>query len=681
MVTWGPTGLALVAIATPMAFASPAQAQECGSQLRPGKSLPAGAPLTARTLVELRDFRESSVSPDGKWAALILRRADAESDHYCMGVVLVPLTGHGDPQIVDIGGEPILARADIRGIPDVATGTITGAAPVWSPDGRAIAYLRRDRGVTRVWAASIGGSAKPVTGLNDDPRGVEWASPAVLRITIRPSVEAEAAITREGRSGFLYDRRFWTLSEVRPSPRLLPFKTVTIDASTGQPATSPPLPVEAERPTGAALFARLPESGKAWTAPVAPERFDTSSELRVEYRNRLLPCGEICASRVAGLWSRGANDLLFLRGGNSENGGRTELYLWRVDRDPGPHRVLSTEDLVESCALAGRMLICAHETARHPRTLVAIDPDTGAMTTLYDPNPEFSGFRLGTAERLRWTASDGVESYGDLVLPPGHQAGQRHPLIIVQYTSQGFLRGGVGDEYPIYLFAARGYAVLSVQRPAAVARGSAATDLDSYQRINVKDFAERRRILAGVEAGIDAVVSRGLADPKRIGLTGLSDGAATVQFALLNSKRIRAAAVSSCCESPGAGPAVGPAYMQSIENWGYPPAGLDDPKFWKPYSLVANAAGMRTPLLMQLTDREFRLSLETFAALDHSKAPVEMYVYPDEYHVKYHPAHRLAVYARNLAWFDFWLNGIISQDPADAGTMVRWKTLKSRVVD
>ena len=680
MVRSGSSGLALCAFAAAIAVAGPVRA-ECGSQLRPGPSPAAGAQISASALIELRDFRESSISPDGKWAALILRRANAASDGYCMGVVLVPLGGTGDPQIVDTGGEPILARADIRGVPDVTTGTITGVAPVWSPDGRRIAYLRRDNGITQVWVATIGGHSRAVTRLAEDARAVEWASPTILRITTRPSREAEATITREGRSGYLYDRRFWTLSEERPSPTLLPFKTVAIDAETGRLVANPPLSPAPDRPANAGLFARFPGRGKAWTAPEAPERFDTPSVLKIEYRNRLLSCGEICGSRVAGLWVRGPDELLFLRSGNPENGGRAELYRWQLDHDAAPRQVLSTEDMLENCGLAGRVLVCGRETVRHPRTLVAIDPDTGGMTTLYDPNPEFSGFALGTTERLRWMAADGIASYGDLVLPPGHQPGQRHPLIITQYTSQGFLRGGVGDEYPIYLFAARGYAVLSVQRPVAVAHWSAATNLDSYQRVNVKDFADRRRILAGVEAGIDAVLSRGVADPDRIGLTGLSDGAATVQFALLNSKRIRAAAVSSCCESPGAGPAVGPAYMQSIENWGYPPTGLDDPTFWKPYSLVANARQMRTPLLMQLTDREFRLSLETFAALDHAEAPVEMYVFPDEYHVKYHPAHRLAVYARNLAWFDFWLEGKVSEDPGDAETMARWTVLRSRVAE
>ena len=41
-------------------------------------------------------------------------------------------------------------------------------------------------------------------------------------------------------------------------------------------------------------------------------------------------------------------------------------------------------------------------------------------------------------------------------------------MVVVQYDTRGFLRGGTGDEYPIQAFANRGYAVLSFRRPQAV---------------------------------------------------------------------------------------------------------------------------------------------------------------------------------------------------------------------
>src|SRR3546814_7951867 len=92
-------------------------------------------------------------------------------------------------------------------------------------------------------------------------------------------------------------------------------------------------------------------------------------------------------------------------------------------------------------------------------------------------------------------------------------------------------------------------------------------------------------------------------------------------------------------------------WAQSLRQMGYPPVTRAVPAFWKPMSLAMNAGKIRAPLLMQLADREYLLGLEAWTALkDHGK-PVEMYVFPDEYHYKWQPAHRRAVYQRSLDWF------------------------------
>lgn len=678
------THIGMAALATlfqGMTVAAHATPAACPERLVPPSlgAAPDQPQLTARDLVEIRDFGESSVSPDGRWAALILRRADAARDDYCIGVVLVPLAGGGAARLIDTGGELLMVRSDLRGVADITNGSPLGNAPVWSPDGRSLAYLRRDRGITQVWIAPVDGRPRPLTELEEDARGVEWTSPTTVRVRVRPNREALARIAQEGRSGYLYDRRFWAISQARPSPQPAPLTTLTFDVESGRRLPDPQPSPEPPQPAGARLFVQLPGGATAWTEPEAPPRYAGRSVLKVQFGGRDRTCGDPCGSRVAALWALGSDELLFLRGGSADNGGRTELYRWHLSRESEPRRILATNDALSSCGLAGRRLICGHETARHPRTLVSVDPSDGAITTLYDPNPELAARIHSAVERLRWTASDGVSSYGDLVLPPDHRPGQRHPLIIVQYASDGFLRGGVGDEYPIHLFAAHGFAVLSVTRPPAPARESGATDADSYQRVNINGWADRRRVLASLEAGIDAVIARGVVDSARIGLTGLSDGSSTVQFALLNSNRFAAAAISTCCESAGALATVGLAYSDATTRWGYPAPGSENSEFWKPYSLAANAARVRTPLLIQVADHEYRLALETYAALDHARAPVEMYVFPDEHHVKSHPEHRLAIYDRNIAWFDFWLNGVNRKDPHSGETLERWQTLKLRV--
>ena len=119
-------------------------------------------------------------------------------------------------------------------------------------------------------------------------------------------------------------------------------------------------------------------------------------------------------------------------------------------------------------------------------------------------------------------------------------------------------------------------------------------------------------------------------------------------------------------------------YSDLLIAAGFPPPGVPDSGFWSRYSLAANARRLRTPILFQLTDDEFRFGLETFVTLDHHRVPVEMYVFADGYHLKWRPAHRLASYERAIDWFDFWLNGRTDEVPAKAPQYARWRELARR---
>lgn len=670
---------------------SAAVAEDCRARLM--STAPAVArDVTPRDLVELRDFGRSdtalsapspfSLSPDGTELAIALRRADPDTDSYCIGIVVVPLDRARPPRLVDVGGEFILARGDSHGVPDLPVGTEQPVTPLWSPDGRWLAYLRRDRGVTQAWRARSDGSfAGPVTHDAEDVRAVRWSGGGkALVVTTRPMAAANAAIEREGRSGFLYDERFWTLSKDRPRPRLpLPKTDRLVDPATGRTIASAETSNRdsSDRPADARLFARSESGARAWTSPTDPGLVLGPVSLKVASGGQTRTCTvEACADAVGALWWRDPGELLFMQGGSPENGGTTTLYRWSVDREAAPVRLLATTDALIGCQLPARHLVCARETPTHPRVIVSLDPDTGGSTTIYDPNAAFARLRTGGVQRLRWRDAQDVAGYGDLVLPPRHRPGDRHPLIIVQYQSRGFLRGGTGDEYPIHALASRGFAVLSFNRVRPYASDSGARDLASFIRIGMTGFAERRRMLSAIETGIDRSIALGVVDPARIGISGLSDGAASVQFALVNSTRFRAAAMSSCCDDPGSVHfAAGLGYLNDTIAWGYPGPGAEDPVFWRRYSLAANADRIDVPILLQLPDDEFRFALETYVTLDRHNVPIEMHVFPDEYHVKWHPAHRLAIYERAIDWFDFWLRGREDPTPTKRGQYVRWRSL------
>jgi len=454
-------------------------------------------------------------------------------------------------------------------------------------------------------------------------------------------------------------------------------RVVAIAAGEERPAS----PKEQALLSGGSLLTAA--SGDGRTAKVRPidARPFAATEIVAGTAEAPLPiCREgPCSSGVFSLyWDPTRGEILFLRheGFNQEV---TALYALAPAGGAAPRRVLATSDVLFGCALAPHGLLCLDENATTPRRIVSIDTRRGSIRRLFDPNPEVASWILGRVERLRFTNTIGLPAWGDLVLPPGYRRGDKVPMLVVQYHSTGFLRGGTGDEYPIYALAARGMAVFSFQRPPFFAQSL--PDLpswDAFTAANGKDWAERRNLLSSLEAGVKSAIATGAIDPARIGISGLSDGSSTARFALINAPGLfHAAAISTCCvEMRTTMTYGGIAWADALRAQGYPPATAEDLDFWRPYSMALNADRMTTPLLMQLADNEYLLSLETVTALREHHQPFEMYVFPDEFHIKWHPAHRLAIYQRNIDWFAYWLLGQSDPDPAKAAQYRRWDAMR-----
>lgn len=620
----------------------------------------------------------SAISPDGGRMAFFITRADPQVNVECRALVSIALDGKGAPLILDSGGEPIYDLVNIRGIAS-DYGYPSVNRPQYSPDGRWIAYLRREKGSTQLWIArSDGTGAEQASHMPDDVELIAWSDDggAVLFAT-RPSLNAaRRAMAEEGRSGFLYDRRMVPFHASTPSlaedPAYAGFALLLASrevrtATMQEREKLIPLPaadttafrlLRAKSPSGASAWA-IKDDMKHWMAPIS---------LWAERGGKKYRCGDPrCMgdelNSLFGLWwSASGKDVLFLRRSGQSNS-QTSLMRWR----PGASHVetiFSTENLLAGCQMSGRFLVCAREASTEPRRIVAFNTDTGKERMIFDPNPQFAAIRLGKVERLRWRNADGLESFGDLVLPPSYQPGERVPMIVVQYRTRGFLRGGVGDEYPIQLFAARGYAVLSVENPPPYYtrlgdRGWATWK--EAERDNVHGAHERFNVLSSLTTGVQMVIDRGIADPARIGITGLSDGASTVQFALIHSRLFSAAALSSMGSDSQMMVYGGPALIEERARMGFPlydsPFDDEGKAYWKATSLAFNPDRPKVPLLMQLADHEYILGLETYTVLRNHRWPLELYTFPGEYHLKTQAAHHAAIYQRNLAWFDFWLRG------------------------
>ena len=635
-----------------------------------------GAYVSAEDLSALWDFGDSgsspanashiALSPDRKQIALQMRMADAGTNSYCMRLLVINRTGARSPIVADEGGEFIKATFSNRRLQGFPIGLPMPLTPRWSPDGTLIAFVRRDLGNTRLWLARADGSkASPLTEDDLPIVDLRWAADgkSILLETDAARVEAERDIAAEGLQGFRYDYRSWQAARARPFPgTALDHVYVRIDVASGGASvvekgdaalTFTPLAIHA--PKGAANVS-ISESrdAVAWTSRENDGDIRSPVRLHVRIGERTISCkSKACAGELLGSWWTRHDHVLFMRTEGPAERSRIALYRWR----PGsgdPVRLFITEHLLFGCQTGGDELLCGYESSLEPRRVVGLSAITGRMRSIYEPNPAFAAHKFGPTRRMVWQFAGG-EAFGDLTLPPDYSPGAKLPLVIVQYISRGFLRGGTGDEYPILPLAAQGFAVLSFQRPADYASRFPAADWPSFSRNNVRGWADRRHVLTALEAAISGLVAQGIVDPDRIGISGLSDGASTVQFALMNSTRFRAAAVSSCCEDASNYDSVSEEYYLDLVRWGYPPRGTDGRRFWQDYSMLDNPGKVTAPLLMQLSDDEFRMALPAYHALEAAGKKVEMYVFPDEHHIKWQPAHRLAIYRRSIEWFKHWL--------------------------
>jgi dipeptidyl aminopeptidase/acylaminoacyl peptidase len=177
----------------------------------------------------------------------------------------------------------------------------------------------------------------------------------------------------------------------------------------------------------------------------------------------------------------------------------------------------------------GKRLSFVRESAGEPRDVWVSDLSLRDPKRITRSNPFYDTYALGRGELISWKGPDGEELHGALLLPPGHQPGQKHPVVVHVYAgsnlSKSLVNFGFGSGVPtenLQVLATRGFAVLLPDVP--LGRG-----------------APMRGIYEGVQRAVDRAIELGFVDSTRMGIFGQSYGGYSTLSTIVQTTRFRAA--------------------------------------------------------------------------------------------------------------------------------------------
>lgn len=671
--------------------------------------------ISPRRLLEVTDLSDPVTSPDGRYVAFRAEQASIERSTYDTTWYVQALDGKSPPLRVADGGAP-LRQYD--------TGIVLPSPAVWSPDGKWIYYRARLDGRVSVWRAATDGSgAHAVTSdLADvrdfapsgDGRTLKYSVGATREqviaaeeseydrgIRIDDTVNIAAGLFRssklEGRPAtqrFLGD---WF--SMGPLLAEVPDRWKTVDLATmatrdlseselpARPLTptdlSPDLPVAPIKNADGLRYEIAQNPGDGRIAVLMPGDKDKGllisrhvelAMLPDKHASRPIRCmAKLCRhKRISNIqWRPGSNEILFTVT-DYDKGNAQSIYGWNVTTGTVRPIVLSGGLVSGSqrywdipCALSSDTLVCVAAEADHPPRLEAIDVESGRRRILFAPNKGLEADILTTAPArlIRWKDEQGREFTGRLFEARGAGADHPPPLFVTFYNCYGFLRGGLGNEWPLATLAEDGISALCINA------------IPEYRLDTAARYDQGR---AAVESVVKLLSAEGRIDRTRVGMGGLSYGSEVTLWTLAHSDVVTAASVSSISVTPTyyLFNSLRSAFRSSLWKLWQLGVPSETPKRWREISPAYQLDRIKAPILFQMPEQEYRMALDYALPLERRRQ-ADIYVFPDEPHIKFQPKHKLAVYERNVDWFRFWLQGY--EDPAldKAGQYRIWREMKA----
>ncbi len=631
--------------------------------------------------MEMESIRGVSISPDGKQILFSRNWVDKMNDQ-----------SRSSLWIVDIDGKRIreLTHGDWRDF-----------SPVWSPDGKKIAFLSDRDGTTQahvMWmdtreVAQLTHFERPPQGLkwspdgkklaftsfipDEDPvlsvklpkrpRGAKWASPAVIvdRLSWRsdgrgPLPEGFSHIfvldailggtpTQITSGDFSHSSPEWSADG-----KTLYFSAIRKPEAEYQFGDSEIYSVDIDSGEIRALTDRKgPDRGPLvspdgkWIAYTGYDDKNYTGHLSHLYlmdlkggKKRLL-AGDLANSPSNVFWARDGSGVYF----SLSEKGETNLYF--VSTSGVIKKVTTGVHVLSSFSSAANGQTAAVlSTFYRPGCLVTFHlSKPGDIEELVDVNTDvLNGVTLGQAEELWFKSPDGLDLQGWLIKPAVFKEGKRYPLLL-------WIHGGPWSMYSVNFnwawqnFAAHGYAVFYMNPRGSTGYGQ--------NFVNGIQFSYPGKDYDDLMAGVDAALAKGFIDKDNLFVCGGSGGGVLTAWIVGHTDRFRAAVSMRPVINwhSFVGTTDGASWYRQFRKYPW-----EDPMEFAVRSPLHYVSKVTTPTMVMTGEADLRTPIsqseEYYRALKMLKKETLLVRMPEEYHGWRRPSHRLLQQLYLQAWFE-----------------------------
>jgi dipeptidyl aminopeptidase/acylaminoacyl peptidase len=643
---------------------------------------PARRSFTSEDIYRVQALSDPQVSPDGLWVAYVVTTSDRDADEQRSAIWMT--SWDGTQQLA-----------------------LTAAAsdtdkPRWSPDGRYLSFLASPAGSEKLQLMLLdrrGGEPRQLTTVIGDIRDYAW-SPDGKRVALAMDQPGESSKPPKpiviDTMHFKQDEDGYRGNGRQRHLYLVDVESKRLEALTGDSEFNEDLPTWS--PDGASiLFTRTREVGTDQDGRSDIDVIDAKAGAVARTVARPY------APNVQKLaWTPDGKLVTYLQGLQPKLNAYMQDHLVAMPAAGGEPRELTgkLDRAVSSYAFSGERAITIAVEDDGTSYSARLDANSGAITREVPAGPFvvsslssqaghtallraddnslaevyaleggrlrkltahndafLAELQLGAVDDVRFKSRDGTDIHALVVKPPSYVPGRKYPTVL-------WIHGGPngqdehalaidGYQFAHQLFAAEGYVVLRVNYRGGSGRGAA------YAQAIVADWGHKE--VEDLLAGVDYLVSRGIADGDRLAVGGWSYGGILTDYTIATDRRFKAA-ISGAGSANQLSMYGADQYVLQYNNELGPP--WRNTALWLKVSYpFFHADRIHTPTLFLGGAKDFNVPVsggeQMYQALKTLGVPAQLVVYPEQHHVFTRPTFVKDLEERMSDW-------LRRYDPADS---------------